>query len=75
MIYGLNFNGKHLPTNYRLKFALDKNFEIDGKRVRMHLVGVGESPQDRDLMLMQATNGRRLLRVVERHGLYAVYAY
>lgn len=47
--------------------------------VWFRLVGVGQSAEERDAMLIQANNGRRLLHVVERQTAagpwYGIYTY
>lgn len=77
MIYGYNFNGSPIPPEIKRRFA---------ERLRLKpkvwgvLAGVGETPQERDAMLLVANNGHRKLHVVERSVankgiVYGIYTY
>lgn len=62
-IYGLNFNRTEIPDGVRRKFA--RKWRI-APRVYLYLQGVGQSPEERDMMLVQANNGHRRLHVEVR---------
>jgi hypothetical protein len=70
MIYGLNFNGTSIPDHLVKRFAK----QISG-RLRLH--GVCTHKTEVDTMRMQTDNGRRQIKVVERHTkdgqIYGVY--
>lgn len=63
MIYGLNFTSEPIPPGVARKFA---------KRIRLAprkyatLDGVAQSPEERDAMLEQGSNGHRTFTVVEK---------
>jgi hypothetical protein len=75
MIYGLNFNSTPIPEEMAKKFKKRKMF---GNQT-FTLQGVCESRQERDRMVLQASNGRRAIEVIEvqvkDHTLYGVYTY
>jgi hypothetical protein len=76
MIYGINFGAPTIPDGVRRKFAASVS-PYQGHRLT--LVGVAQSEAERDLMLLQANNGRRELYTVERQTAagtwYGIYAY
>jgi len=82
MIYGINFNGSLIPDGVRKKFAAytdAKGRSVGADRsCAWRLIGVATSAQEKDAMLIQATNGHRKLRVVERKtagaSFFGVYA-
>jgi hypothetical protein len=61
------------------KFRAYARIEVAGKKVSARLVGVGQSPVERDAMLLQATNGRCALHVETRRTpagpWFGIYAY
>lgn len=81
MIYGINFNGKHIPPQLKKRFASYK--KVDGlnleRGVYARLVGVCESTEEKDMMLSQADNGHRRLHVEVRNVVggmvYGIYVY
>lgn len=79
MIYGLNFNGSEIPPGIRKKFARYKKLSGLPRGVYAVLQGVGQSPSERNAMLLAATNGSRRLHVEERvtaAGVwYGIYVY
>jgi hypothetical protein len=67
MIYGLNFNGKHIPDGPAFrKFPKQIKLPGMGRGEYAHLKGIGQSTEERDLMLIQANNGHRALHVEAR---------
>ena len=74
MIYGLNFNGSHIPPGVKRKFA--QRIRVDGQW--FELKGVGQTEVERDAMLIAGSNGRRVLHVETRNTAtgpwYGVYA-
>ena len=62
-MYGLNFNRTEIPPGVKKKFAQRVTVT---RGVKGTLQGVAQSPEERDLMLTQATNGRRNLHVETR---------
>ena len=93
MIYGLNFNETSIPLGVKAKFAARVRIsrrimqtnpktgrnEVIYPAIFAYLHGVGQSKMERDVMLLQADNGRRKLHVEERktaNGIwYGIYAY
>lgn len=83
MIYGLNFNGTSIPPGIKSKFKrrlrLAKRIVGYSPAVFGLLQGVGQSVEERDIMLVQANNHRRRLHVEERKGAdgtwYGIYTY
>lgn len=80
-IYGLNFNGTHIPDPIARKFR--KQIKLPGmtRGENALLAGVATTLPERDHMLVQATNGRRKLHVVEKptagapfYGIYVHHA-
>lgn len=69
MIYGLNFNGSHIPEQIKRRFAA--KVRVDGHRY--DLQGVAENENDLNWMLGQASNGRRKLHTEVRGKLTGVY--
>lgn len=63
MIYGLNFNGTQIPEGVRRKFA--KTIRCpDGRKA--DLQGVGQSGEERDVMVSAAQRPGRDLHIVQR---------
>lgn len=82
MIYGLNFNGTHIPAEVARHFPARINVTDSGNiRVRTInqscdyvLVGVCQTDEEHQRMIVQATNGRRNLFTLRRSNWIAVYA-
>lgn len=76
MIFGLNFNGTQIPDGVKRKFAARVRIQ---PAVYAQLVGIGQSPEERDAMITQATNGKRRLHVETRTtpagDWYGIYEY
>jgi hypothetical protein len=75
MIYGLNFNGSHIPDHVRMRFAQRRSF---GKGMLMQLQGVCNTNEEAQVMRIQADNGSRRVfttrpRKVGRDQWYGVY--
>jgi hypothetical protein len=82
MIYGRNFGAPAIPDTPRTAFRkFKKRIRIEDGCGRPHaeLVGIGQSEQERDMMLVIATNGHRNLHVVSVQTAggvwYGIYAY
>ena len=95
MIYGLNFNGTPIPESIRKRFRRETPIPVcrrcwldiilcvcqqgPWRGAQARLVGVGQSEEEKDAMIVQAYNGRRKLYVLKRHtatgDLFGVYAF
>jgi len=78
MIYGINFNGQPIPDTMRKKFAAQRKFDLPWGQYAV-LRGVGQSPEERNAMVIQATNATRRIWVIERKTAggvwYGVYTH
>jgi hypothetical protein len=80
MIFGLNFNGSHIPPAYARRFAkrLRRQSLHDGM-VWFTLQGVATSEIEAAAMLTQADNGRRELHMERRKtastDVFGIYTY
>jgi hypothetical protein len=74
-MFGVNFNGLPIPQGWARRFR--KSLRLNGKTFR--LAGVALNSTARDAMLIQATNGTRLLHVEKRHAasgdVFGIYVY
>lgn len=72
-IYGVNFNGTQIPDGVRRKFR--RELKLPGMRRGEYalLVGVAQSDDERDEMLVQGTNGTRRLHVEPRQTVAGVW--
>ena len=79
MIYGINFNGTELPAGYARKFAKTYKFPGAPRGHRARLVGIADTVQSKDTMIVQASNGHRRLFVHTKPTagptLYGIYSY
>ena len=67
MIYGLRFNGTHIPDNVRRRFSQRKNFpsvEEFGDRQGMRLHGVCNTASESGQMFIKATEANRPVNIV-----------
>jgi len=74
VIYGLNFNNSHIPAHIERQFA--KRRKVIDERVR--LVGVCNTAEECNVMILTATNGRRQVtfvgpRKIAGEAWYGVY--
>lgn len=69
MIYGLNFNGKHIPEWFTFKPVQTFNGQ------KASLVGVCETRDELDMMLSQANNGKRVLSYQNKGNSFGVYIH
>lgn len=71
--YGINWGLAPIPDGWRKKFAANKRFNGE----RYNLQGIAFSAETKDYMVAVATNGHRLIHVVERHTaigkVYGIY--
>lgn len=64
-IFGINFGRPPIPPIMRKRFAEWKKFDLPrGQHAR--LVGVCQSKEERDIMLISIDNGKRRIWVEER---------
>ena len=66
MIYGINFNGNQIPPGYARKFRKEVKIDWLPRGHRYRLVGVADTIESRNAMLIQADNGHRLLHIETR---------
>ena len=71
--FGVNFGLPPIPIPFVMRLGYNKRFE--GKTY--HLVGLTDSPVRRDSMVIQASNGHRMIQTFERtiggKTCYAIY--
>ena len=72
-IYGVNFNGTQIPPGVKRHFSRELKLPGMKRGERALLQGVAQSPSERDLMLVQASNGHRRLHVVDRQTAAGVW--
>lgn len=66
-IYGLNFNGTHIPDGPAFR-KFPKRIKLPGMGRGQYAVlrGIGQSPVERDAMFINMDNGKRCIHVEAR---------
>ncbi len=82
MVYGLNFNGKHIPdiakacfsTRLKINQKTGKVYPVSHHRSCDYILqGVCQTVEEVKAMIAQANNGHRGFHVREAHGWYGIY--
>lgn len=76
MIVGINFTGRATDINLLNDLARKGKFPrlMKKETTSLRLAGICDSTEEREIMMIQANNGRRsVVSVPGSHGLFAIY--